>query len=137
MARPRKTWVRASGKAAKPQIPITEKNELSSKAQDLIEEHLKPQHIKPPPKNTDFSYPVDLFTKWRGGYFYFYAQYASPGLNAVSPTFDEQFARMEYAGNGLFNLSYKRHTGQWMEIYTGLTIDECLTAIRDEAHFLP
>jgi hypothetical protein len=113
------------------------RNEIITKAQELIDEHLKPQHIKPPPKKTEFSYPIDLFAKWRGSYFYFCAKYASPGLHALSPAFDEQFARMEYAGSGLFNLSYKSHTGQWTEMYSGLTLDECMTAIRDEPQFLP
>ncbi len=137
MAKLRKTWVRAAGKSSTPQIPVTLKKEISTKAQELIEEHLKPQHIKPPPDKADFNYPIDLFAKWRGGYFYFCAKYASPGLHALSPSFEEQFARMEYAGNGLFSLSYKRHTGQWLQIYSGLTLDECLMAIRDEPHFLP
>jgi hypothetical protein len=132
-----KTWVRAAKKPSKPQVSDGVKAELTTKAQGLIEEYLKPQHIKPPPKTDDFNYLIDLFTKWRGRYFYFCTKYASPGPYALSPTFDEQFARMEYAGKGLFNLSYKRHTGKWMEIYSGLTLDECLTSIRDEPHFLP
>ncbi|MFZ3168330.1 MAG: hypothetical protein WA130_11995 [Candidatus Methanoperedens sp.] len=51
--------------------------------------------------------------------------------------FETKFARLEYAGNSLFNLSYMRHTGQWLEIYTGLSADECLAAIKDDPHFLP
>jgi hypothetical protein len=47
------------------------------------------------------------------------------------------FARMEYAGNDRFNLSYMRHTGAWFEIYTSLSVDECLVAVRDDPHFLP
>ncbi len=37
---------------------------------------------------------------------------------------------MEYAGNHRFHLSFMRHTGQWVELYTGLSLDECLAAIR-------
>jgi hypothetical protein len=41
------------------------------------------------------------------------------------------------SGDERFNLSYMRHTGQWWEIYTELSLDESLDAIRDEPHFLP
>jgi hypothetical protein len=44
---------------------------------------------------------------------------------------------MEYVGNGKFALSFLRHTGQWVELYDGLTVDECLTAIRDDPWFVP
>jgi hypothetical protein len=44
---------------------------------------------------------------------------------------------MEYVGDGKFNLAYMRHTGKWWEVYRGLTADECLKTIRDEAIFQP
>ncbi|MGO9738244.1 MAG: hypothetical protein ACLPVO_12550 [Desulfomonilaceae bacterium] len=44
---------------------------------------------------------------------------------------------MAYIGNERFNLAYMRHTGNWNEIYYYLSVEECLTAIRDEPHFLP
>jgi len=30
-----------------------------------------------------------------------------------------------------------RHTGQWVEVYEGVTVDECMTAIRDDPWFVP
>jgi hypothetical protein len=44
---------------------------------------------------------------------------------------------MGYEGDGKFNLAYMRHNGQWNVIHYGLSLDECLAAIRDEPHFLP
>ena len=61
MAKLRKTWVREAGKSSTPQIPATLKKEITTKAQELIEEHLKPLYIKPPPDKADFNYPIDLF----------------------------------------------------------------------------
>ena len=55
--------------------------------------------------------------------------------NAISPTFDTGFAPMEYIGKNQFNLSYMRHTGQWHEIYSGLSLDECLVKVKDEVRF--
>jgi len=64
-------------------------------------------------------------------------QIISPGPHAIAPFFEVGFARMEYIGDHQFNLSYMRHTEQWWEIYTELSLDECLAAIREEPHFIP
>jgi hypothetical protein len=137
MAKRRKVWMYCPPKPPKPKVPDAVKRELSSKAQQLIDDHLTPLHVKPPPKNPEFNYLTELFTRWYQSYFYFCATYASPWPDALSPTFEARFARMGYQGDGKFNLSYMRHTGQWCEIYSDLTMDECLTAIRDEPHFIP
>jgi hypothetical protein len=42
---------------------------------------------------------------------------------------------MEYAGNRRFHLSYMRYTGQWIQIYLDLTVDECIEAVRDDPYF--
>ena len=60
-----------------------------------------------------------------------------PGPNAISPFFEARFARLEYLADDNYNLSYMRHTGQWWEIYRDLSLEECLSAVRDEPHFLP
>ena len=76
-----------------------------------------------------------IHTKWHRSFFYFVADYASPGPNALSPTFESPFTRLEYVGNRRFNLAYMRHTGKWWEVYQGLTLDKCLKTIRDDATF--
>ena len=38
---------------------------------------------------------------------------------------------------GRFNLAFMRHTGQWVELYDALTVDECLKAIQDDTWFVP
>jgi hypothetical protein len=113
------------------------KQEVNQKAGDLIENVLKPRHVEPPPKGSQLNYLVDITTKWHGPKCYFISVYRSPGPHAVSPTFETKFARMEYTGNGKFALSFQRHTGQWVELYEGLSVDECLKAIRDEPWFRP
>jgi len=44
---------------------------------------------------------------------------------------------MEYVGNGKFALSFMRHTGQWVELYDAVSVDECLKATRDDPWFQP
>lgn len=136
--KPRKrVWTLRTPKQPKPPIPDNLKEELFSKADELVEKHLKPSHLKPTPENPEWNYLIDIWTKWHQSYFYFCTTYASPGPNALSPTFELRFARMAYVGQDRFNLAYMRHNGQWNEIFFDLPLDECLAAIRDERYFLP
>lgn len=127
------TWAPAKPKA----VPQSLKEDLAAKAQELIEKHLKPAHVKPPPKNTQWNYIVDIFTKWRGPYFYFMAKYASPGPNAISPFFEVGFARLKYLRSGNFDIAYMRHTGQWWQIRDEVPMAEALRAVRTESIFHP
>jgi len=113
------------------------KVEVETKAKELVESFLKPEYIKPPPEDMHFNYVVDIYTKWYRNYFYFSAKYAFPGPNAIAPFFETKFARMEYVGDGLFNLSYMRHTENWFEIFQDLSVDGCLEMIKDLPHFQP
>ena len=44
---------------------------------------------------------------------------------------------MEYVGDAKFALSFMRHTGKWVELYAGMSVDECLKAIQDDPWFMP
>lgn len=136
MAR-KKMWVYSPPKPPKPKVPESVKSDLKTKADELIETVLKPQYIKEPPTDNDFNYIADISSKWYRHYFYFCAKYNCPSPNAISPSFETKFARMEYLENGGFNLSYMRHTEQWWEIYTDLPSDECLKLIEEGGHFMP
>ena len=137
MAKQRKTWVFSPPKPPPPPVPDDLKAEAEQKAGALVEEFLKPQFIKPPPKNWRWNYLIDIHSKWHRSFFYFVATYRSRGPTALTPTFEAPFTRLEYAGHRRFNLAYMRHTGKWWEVYRGLAVDECLTRIRDEAIFHP
>jgi hypothetical protein len=137
MPKRRKMWVYSPPRQPKPKVPESIKIDLEKKAEALVETVLKPTHIKPPPEEARFNYIVDICTKWYRSYFYFCAKYHCPGPNAISPFFDTKFARLEYIGNSRFNLSFMRHTGKWVEIYTDLSADECLSAVEDDPFFYP
>jgi hypothetical protein len=81
---------------------------VTTKANELIETVLKPKHIQPPPEDPQFNYIVVMYGKWYHRYFYFCATYCVPGPNAPMPGFEAKFARMEYAGNNRFHLSFMR-----------------------------
>ena len=131
----RKIWTYVLPKKPKTKPSELLKIDVQEKANELVNTVLKSAYIQPPPENPKYNYITDIYTKWHGSYFYFYATYCCPFPNAISPSFDTGFARLEYIGKNQFNLSYMRHTGQWNEIYSGLSLDECLSMIKDEVHF--
>ena len=128
------TWAK---KKSTPKIDDSKKAEIKLKADSLIGNVLKPKYIKPPPEDNDFNYIVDIFSKWYRGHFYFCSKYNCPSPNAMSPSFNTNFARLEYTGQNKFNLAYMRHTGQWFEIGFDLSLDECLNEIENGPHFIP
>jgi hypothetical protein len=129
-------WAPSSG-AAHPALDAAAKARVEAKARELVEKVLKPRSIEPPPapEEARFNYITDITLKWHGSALYFVAVYACPGPYALSPSFESRFARMRHAGGGLFDLAFMRHTGQWVELYQGLTVEKCLESIRDDPWF--
>lgn len=75
MARQRKAWVFSSEKKPKSSLPGTLKDEVDTKAGDLIEGVLKPRHVQPPPEGSQFNYLTDITAKWVGSTCYFISTY--------------------------------------------------------------
>jgi len=133
----RKQWVFSPPSATKPKVPDAIKLILKEKAGTIIENTIKPNYILPLPTDNDFNYLVDIYTKWYRNYFYFCATYNSPSPNAIAPSFEIKWARMEYVGHDKFNLSYLRHTGKWAEVLQDLSMADSLNAIINESYFEP
>ncbi len=137
MAKQRKAWAFSAEKSPKASLPGTLKDEVDTKAGELIENVLKPNHIQPPPEGSQSNYITGIKTKWIGSTCYFISIYACPGPNAIAPSFEEKFARMEHIGEAKFTLSFMRHTGKWVALFTGISVDDCLKAIQDDPWFMP
>ena len=115
------TWMVRPAGPKKPSIPESVKALVDAKAKKLVETALKPKFIQQPSKTPRFNYIIDIAAKWHGSSLYFFPTYACPGPNAISPTFESKFARMEYVGDGKFALSFMRYTGEWVGLYDALT----------------
>ena len=137
MSKSQKRWVYSPSRPPKPKVPEAAKTEVTKAAEELVETILKPQYVKPPSKDEQFNYIIDIYTKWYRNYFYFYAKYACPGPNAISPFFEAKFARLEYVGGNRFHLSFMRYTEEWVELHQNLSLNECLEAIRNEPYLHP
>ncbi len=118
-----------------PKIPESLKQRVQAEADALVRQVLKPRSVRPPPPEPRFNYIIDVYTHWWRNSLYFCAMYACPGPNALAPTFEVRFARLEYAGRERFHLAFMRHTGQWIELYESVPLDEALTAVRDDPFF--
>jgi len=119
----------------KPKIPAAMKADVTRQAQELVETVLTPRYVREPPSEPQWNYIVGLLTRWYRSSLYFCATYCCPGPNALSPSFEQRFARMEFAGSNRFHLAFMRYTGAWVVLYHDLPLDECLTAIRDDPWF--
>lgn len=137
MARTRKQWIYQPAKPLLPALPARLKADVQAQAQRLIDDEFGPQHIKPPPADARLNYIVAISGKWWRHYFYFSATYCVPGPDALAPSFEAKFARMEYAGGDRFHLAFMRHTGEWIEVYEDRTLAESLAAIKDDPFFFP
>ncbi len=129
------TWMIRPSRPKKPPIPDSLKVQAEAKAKELVETVLKPRFIQPPPKKPRFNYIIDVTAKWHGSSLYFISTYTCPGPTAISPTFEAKFARMEFVAGSKFSLSFMRHTGKWVVLYDGLSLDECLDAIQHDYWF--
>lgn len=135
MARPREPWNIRPARKSRP-VTASLKAEVETKAMDLIQNVLKPRYVKPPKEGEPFNYITDIRAQWFRNNFYFVSTYACPGPNALSPTFEAKFARMEPLGDGTFALYAMRYTGkEWVGVLDALTVDECMEAIRDDPWF--
>lgn len=134
--RPQKTW-QLSTRKQKSAPSEFEKSRVATQCNELVETELKPKYIEEPQPDVDWNYRVDIFTKWYRGFFYFCSRYNCPGSNAISPSFESRFARLEYIAPDRFDLAYMRHTGQWSEMQQGLTLEQCLEEIRTHPLFQP
>ena len=130
-------WVFSPAKQDKPAVTASIKLQVEMKAKVLIEKVLKPLHVQPPSNDQRYNYIIEIGAKWNRNYFYFFSTYACPGPNAISPTFESKFARMEYLGDNKFTLSFMRHTGEWVGILSSLSVEECMKAIQDDPLFQP
>lgn len=136
MAKQQKRWVYSPSKA-KLTVPPAFKDEIKRRGDELIESVIAPAHLKPPPVDPQFNYIEQIDCYWRGRYFYFYSTYRVTGPNAITPTFESKFARMEYQGNETFALAFQRHNGQWIEIGVGLSCEQCFDRIESDPFFHP
>jgi hypothetical protein len=129
----KKQWVMTNNAKA----TATEKAEIQRKAQELIDTVLAPKYILPPVENPVYNYVSGFKTKWAGKYFYFIRVYTCPRPEVATPTFDVNFARLEFQGSDRYAVSFMRHTGAWFALVSGVTLEKALQMISEDPWFQP
>lgn len=132
--KPRATWVWVPATIA-PKGAVHQ--EVAARACELIGTFFKAKHVRQAPESPGWNYVSDIVARWHRGFFPFVSIYTCTSPRALSPTFEAPFTRLRHVAGGTSDLAYMRHTGQWWELYHGLTLDEAFTAIREQMHFWP
>jgi hypothetical protein len=133
----KKRWVYSPRKQSASKVSEHLKQTVKDKADQLVNTVLIHKYVKPPPENYQFNYLVNIYTKWYRNYFYFCSTYNTSRPNAIAPSFEDKFARLEYVAGDSFNLAFMRHTGQWQEIAQSISLEEALEMIKEGGLFHP
>jgi hypothetical protein len=117
-----------------PTATKVQKNTISSQFESVIEELKK--NLQPIPEPQKFNHCVDVFSKWRGNFFYIMQKFKT-GENSITDYFDCGLARLEFYGENRFNLSYFRHTGKWepLFMYNDIPFETAKQAIFEDSMF--
>jgi len=135
--KPSKQWVYSPKSLPKPTVTEEIKRVVQEQCDTFIATELKPRHIQPPPDEPQFNYIVDLYSLWYRNYFYFCAKYRCPSPTCLSEFFEIRYTRLEYVAKDTYTMSYMRHTEKWQEVYSDLSLDECLSIVSTEGLFIP
>ncbi len=129
MAKRKMAWVYS------PTAEKRDKDKISKQFEPIVEELKK--SLRPLPEPQKWNHCIDVFSKWRGNYFYIMQKYKVGGENRLKDFFDAGIARLEYYGEDRFNLSYFRHTGKWepLFMYQDISFEEAKKAILEDPMF--
>ena len=120
-------WVYVGSRAGNKPSP-KEKKVVSSACDTFIAERLMPKFL-PEIRPTEFNYPIAISGKWRGNKYTFLTRYKSDDPRSLEPEFDAPFARLGYISRDLFDLSWRRHTGEWIRMFDRVSLVEALRLI--------
>ena len=117
-----------------------EKSAIASVCEQFIADWLNPRFL-PEVRPTPFSYPVDIFGKWRGSKYSFITRYRSGFADNAGEEFDSAFTRLDHLGEQYedirFDVMWHRHTGQWFCVHSAATLEQALGQIRSDRHLQP
>jgi hypothetical protein len=131
----RGAWVHVGGRAGnKP--PAGEKSAITAACEKFIAEVLKPRFLREI-QPTEFNYPIAIYGKWHGNKYRFVTRFRSDDSRSDEPEFEEPFARLEYVSRDRFDLSYHRHTGEWLCLFHRVSLTEALELMESLPHFQP
>ena len=136
MPNSKKQWVYSPQKGKKPQVLAAEKEQITAQCQQLIDSEFKPHYIELNPQKNQLII-TDIYGKWYRSFYYFCSTCYFNIPNLSTETIENKFTRLEYIGEDKFNLAYMRHTEQWWEVHTGMSLKNALEEIKNNVIFHP
>jgi hypothetical protein len=127
--------VYVGGRAGNKPTPA-EKAAITAACTAFITEVLKPRFL-PSVRPREFNYPIGIHGKWHGNKYRFLTRYRSDDPGSVEAEFDAPFARLDYVSRDLFDLSWHRHTGEWVRQFERISLSAALRLIESETFFEP
>jgi hypothetical protein len=129
-----KRWVRVRA------LTTEEKAAIATACEGFVATTLKPRFL-PEVRPTRFNYPIDIFGKWRGSKYSFITRYRSGFPDNLGEEFDSAFTRLDHVEESvvetLFDVMWRRHTGQWWRLNASVTLEEALRLIATESLLQP
>ncbi len=117
-----------------------EKAAVAAAGERFIADVLNPRFL-PEIRPTAFNYPVDIFGKWRGSKYSFIQRYRSGFPENLGEEFNAPFTRLdhveEHIGETRFGVMWHRHTGQWWQLPSAVTLEEALRLIETKPMLQP
>jgi hypothetical protein len=94
------------------------------------------KNISPIPEPQISNHCIDVFSKWRGNYYYIMQKYKT-GKYGITDFFEIGLARLEFYGENRFNLSSFSHRGKWepLFMYNDISFEEAQKAILADPMF--
>ncbi len=104
-----------------------------AKATELFAPWVKQQKNELPPivEPQKFNQAVDIYTRWRGSYFYVMSYYKCPERpEYMAKGFESGVARLTYKSPDCYDVAYFRHTGQWWTFLFDLPLEQAFQEIK-------
>lgn len=88
------------------------------------------QMLPPLEEPQQFNQVVDIYTRWRGSYFYIMSYYQCPDRpEYTAKGFESGVARLTYKAPNCYDVAYFRHTGQWWTFLFDLTLEQAFKEV--------
>jgi len=128
-------WVYV-GERAGNRPSLAEKAAVTAACTAFIADVLTPRFL-PLVRPSEFNYPIAIHGKWHGNKYRFLTRYRSDDPGSVEPEFDAPFARLDYVSRDVFDLSWHRHTGEWVRQFERVSLNAALHLIESQTYFEP
>ncbi len=131
--RSQRQWVYVGGRSPGIIVPDAEKAAITVACTQLIDTVIRPKHLPVVTPAADHNYPIAIYGKWSGNKFRFITRWRVRDPNTEE--FEIPWARIEYVAREHFDVSWRRHTGEWWRLRDHLTLAEALHEIETNPVF--